>query len=63
MAVAHNYEEKKIENLNFFLLLILMCYGHDEDIKSYFLTSGNPKKQTTSQNNVYHILEMKVNND
>ena len=40
-----------------------MCYDHDEDIKSYFLTSGKPKKQTKSQNNQYNILEMKVKND
>ena len=40
-----------------------MYYGHDEDIKSYFLTSGKPKKQKQSQNNAYSILKMKVKND
>ena len=54
---------KKNQNFHFFLLLTAMCYGNDEDIKIYFLTSGKPKKQKTSQNNAYHILEMKVKND
>ena len=40
-----------------------MCYGNDEDIKSHFLTSGKPKKQKTSQNNEYNILEMKAKNN
>jgi hypothetical protein len=30
-----------------------MCYDHDEDIKSYFLTSQKPKKQEKGQNNAY----------
>ena len=53
----------KKSKFSFFLLLIAMCYSHDEDIKSYFLTSGKPKKQTKSQNNAYNILEMKLKND
>jgi hypothetical protein len=79
MAVAHICkQEKKMKILIFFenfsnfqkyskfafvLLFTDMCYGHDEDIKSYFLTSRNPNKQKTSQNNAYKILEMKVKND
>ena len=34
-----------------------MCYGHDEGIKSHFLTLEKPKKQKTMQNNEYNILE------
>ena len=51
------------EDFDFLLLLTAMCYDHDEDIKSYFLTSAKPKKQKKSQNNAYIILEMKVKND
>ena len=28
-------------------LFTYMCYGHDEDIKSHFLTQGKPKKTKT----------------
>ena len=64
MALAYSYEQEKKMKILFSLLLIAMCYRHDEDIKSYqFLTLGKPKKQKKSQNNAYNILEMKVKND
>ena len=44
---------KKNQNFHFFLLFTAMCYDHDEDIKSYFLTSQKPKKQEKGQNNAY----------
>jgi DNA-directed RNA polymerase beta subunit len=61
MIFFMNFQTKS--KLSFFLLLTAMCYDHDEDIKSYFLTSGKPKKQKQSQNNAYNILEMKVKNN
>ena len=44
---------QKQSKFSFFLLFTAMCYDHGEDIKSYFLTSGKPKKQKQSQNNAY----------
>ena len=40
-----------------FLLFTDMCYGHDEDIKSHFLTSEKPKKQNKVK--IMHITSWK----